>query len=471
MSFLSVEFGCFFILVLTGLAVLKRDRQKHVLLLGASYFFYAYWDYRFLALLLVQTAAVYVGARLVAGAKEKRRRKAFLFLGAGVPLGMLGLLKYWNFFVDSFCSMLGIQTAGTLELILPVGISFYTFQALSYLFDVYYGKLPVRKEWLDVALYIGFFPQLTSGPIVRAAHFFPQLERIRISRAQIVTGLQIFFMGVIKKRVIADRLGVCVDAVFAAPAAYDALSLLLAVFSYAMQIYCDFSGYSDMAIGIAKCMGFDLGPNFNVPYIASNLSDFWRRWHISLSTWFRDYVYIPLGGNRKGTLRTYGNLLLTMLLSGLWHGASWTFVFWGALHGLGSIAHKIFSRIRKKYGLQFQKPAAAATAKAVSILGTFLFVSFCWVFFRAESFPVACTILSRIFTGAGGVSYLYRWSLLYIPLVLGAHAYVLARQGGQAKYIRLPMSKFRSQLVFWVLLLLTLMLFYSGDTAFIYAQF
>lgn len=471
MSFLSVEFALFFCLVLAGLAILKSDRQKCVLLLAASYFFYAYFDYRFPVLLLVQTAAVYIAARLVADAGTKGRKKLFMLLGAGAALGVLGALKYFNFFIESFCAVAGLQSPGTLSLILPVGLSFYTFQALSYLFDVYYGRLPVRKNCVDVALYVGFFPQLTSGPIVRAGNFFPQLENIKISRAQIVTGMQIFFMGVIKKSVIADRLSVCVDAVFEAPSAYSAASLVVAVLSYSVQIYCDFSGYSDMAIGVAKCMGFDLGRNFNVPYLASNPSDFWRRWHISLSTWFRDYVYIPLGGNRKGFARTCLNLFLTMLLSGLWHGASWTFVFWGALHGAGSVAHKIFCEIRKKRGLAFKKPAAACAARVVSVLAMFVFASVCWVFFRADSFGAAYTVLSRILTGADGISYIYTWALAYVPLVLGAHVWVLAKRGGQGEYVRLPMSKFTSQLVFWLLLMLTLMLFYSGSTAFIYAKF
>lgn len=471
MSFLSVEFACFFCLVLAGLAILKNDRPKRVLLLAASYLFYAYFDYRFPVLLLVQTVAVYAAARLVDGAQEKRRKKRFMLLGAGVALGVLGVLKYCNFFIESFCAAAGLQSPGTLSLILPVGLSFYTFQALSYLFDVYYGRLAVRKNAVDVALYVGFFPQITSGPIVRAGKFFPQLENIKITREQIVTGMQIFLMGAIKKAVIADRLSVCVDAVFEAPGAYSAASLIMAVLSYSIQIYCDFSGYSDMAIGVAKCMGFDLGRNFNVPYLASNPSDFWRRWHISLSTWFRDYVYIPLGGNRKGFARTCLNLFLTMLLSGLWHGASWTFVFWGVLHGAGSAIHKIFSDIRKKHGLGFKKPAAAGAAKAVSVLAMFVFASLCWVFFRADSFGTAYLVLSRIFTGAGGINYIYTWSLAYIPLVLGAHAWVLARCGGQGEYIRLPMSKFSSQLIFWIILMFALMLFYSGNTAFIYAQF
>ena len=406
MSFVSMAFLLLFAGSYLGSKLCKTREQKHIVLLIASYLFYGYWDVRFLLLLILQTYISYILARQIERATERKRAKTFMLVGVSISLAILGFFKYFNFFVGSFAQLFGIQNMGTLNIILPVGISFYTFQALSYLIDVYRGKLKACDRFLNISLYISFFPQLVAGPIVRASDFLPQLDEDRpMNRENLVEGLQIFLFGLIKKVVIADRLAVCVDAVFAAPGSYSGLSLFLAVVAYSIQIYCDFSGYSDMAIGTAKTFGYDLCKNFDMPYLSKNPTELWQRWHISLSTWLRDYLYIPLGGNRKGKARTKINLMLTMLLGGLWHGANWQMVFWGALHGGALVVHKTFREQSDLHDVHVQNPLLKRVVSVGSVVATYLFTCLCWVFFRAQSFTDAITILTRIVTGAGGIQY------------------------------------------------------------------
>ncbi len=340
MSFMSVEFFILFFFTVILFTKVKTNYGKNLLLLAVSYFFYAYWDVRFLFLLIGLTWVNWFLAKKMDTCMHRRR---LCVIGVAVSLSVLGIFKYFNFFLNTAYQLVGVKDGNIMNIILPVGISFYTFQSMSYLIDVYRGKIAARKDFLTVALYVAFFPQLVAGPIVRASDLLPQLDEEHIiQKKNVEAGLQIFLMGVVKKIVIANRLAVCVDAVFAAPAAYDGASILCAVFSYSIQIYCDFSGYSDMAVGIARFFGYDLCRNFNLPYISKNPTEFWKRWHISLSSWLQDYVYIPLGGNRKGKIRTYINLFLTMILGGLWHGASWHFVVWGGVHGGALIVHKLW---------------------------------------------------------------------------------------------------------------------------------
>jgi alginate O-acetyltransferase complex protein AlgI len=311
---------------------------------------------------------------------------------------LLAIFKYADFFLDNTWSVLNLcgweMSRRTLDIILPLGISFYTFETISYMVDVYKGRAKPVRNYMDYALYIMFFPHLIAGPIVRPRDFLPQLgqrKRFNWDRAQY--GIQLFLIGLFKKAVIADRLGNVVDAVFHAPANYSTGMVWLAVLSYAVQIYCDFSGYSDMALGTAHLLGFKLPRNFNMPYFATDISDFWKRWHISLSSWLRDYVYIPLGGNRGGTWFTYRNLLLTMLIGGLWHGANWTFVVWGLFHGLLLAVHRAV-RWPAWMGQAVFRPFAVAT--------TFFCVSIGWVFFRAQTFADAATVLERMFRPVAG---------------------------------------------------------------------
>lgn len=380
---------------------------------------------------------------------------------------VLGVFKYLNFFIQSFAALFRISNIHSLNIILPIGISFYTFQSLSYVIDVYRGKIHARESMRKVYLYICFFPQLVAGPIVRAADFLPQLdENKELTKENFSVGAQIFLFGLIKKIVIADRLAVCVDSVFFAPGAYSGSALLCAVISYSIQIYCDFSGYSDMAIGIAKIFGYELTQNFNVPYLAQNPTEFWRRWHISLSGWLRDYLYIPLGGNRKGGARTYINLFLTMLLGGLWHGASWNFVFWGAYHGLALCIHKIFMSKKNKSstGLFILK-------KPICIFLNIIFVSIGWIFFRCQTMTQAVTVLRGIFTWQSGIKYIYIYTIVYGLLIFVCYIVSHIRNGSNGFYPILNLQKFWTRVLLWIVIWLILAFFYAGDTAFIYFQF
>lgn len=383
----------FFYAVVFAVAWSSRDNvRRKAALLAASYVFYAAWDWRFLALILASTLVDYTAALGMRRARTEAARRRFLVASLAANLGMLGFFKYFNFFIDSAAAILrplGAELGDrALEIVLPVGISFFTFQTMSYTIDVYRKKLEPVASLLDFALFVGFFPQLVAGPIVRAARFLPQLERSpSFASVDARRFLALFLTGFVKKACIADHLAVTVDRVFAEPGLYTAGSVWIAVLLYAVQIYCDFSGYTDMAIACAGLLGYDLGPNFDFPYLASNLTEFWRRWHMSLSSWLRDYLYIPLGGNRGSRLFTHRNLMLTMLLGGLWHGAAWTFVAWGALHGAGLVLHREWTR---------RRAGAAGGQAAARVLGTGLtFYTVCcaWILFRAESFADAAVLL------------------------------------------------------------------------------
>ena len=475
MSFTSIQFIILFLATLAVLSVSglfhspKARIFRHVYLLVASYVFYGWWDWRFCFLMLLLTVVAYSTAKHLD--KERYRRLA-ITVGIAVPLLILAFFKYTNFFLDSFSSAFGIENMRSLNIILPVGISFYTFQSMSYTIDVYRKKIKPAKL-LDVALYISFFPQLVAGPIVKAQDFLPQLEQDRrVTLKGLEAGLQIFIMGMFKKIVLADRLSVFVDDVFAAPAAYSSLTVILAVISYALQIYFDFSGYSDMAIGCARCMGYDLQRNFNLPYLSKNPSEFWKRWHISLSTWLQEYLYIPLGGNRKGKTRTYINLMLTMILGGLWHGASWTFVIWGTLHGLALCVHKAVAKSRRD---KKHLPAP------VPILINNIFVCLCWIFFRADRFGTALCVLNKIFIWSGGVQQIYFWlifavviEILYViwcAVMSKKHPEENGRFTLNAYYFRHDLSTVKGLFLFFLEIMAVIGLAYTGGSPFIYFQF
>lgn len=467
MNFVSIAFFIFFSLVLLTQCVIKNRRVRHIVLLAASYVFYGWWDWRFCFLMLFLTAVAYFSALSL---ERKPGRKGILALGVGVPLAVLFLFKYLNFFIDSFCALFGMDSPGTLAIILPVGISFYTFQSLSYTIDVWRGRVKVQHDFVRFALYIAFFPQLVAGPIVKAADFLPQLEEERRpTPAGVYEGLNIFFWGMFKKAVLADHLSVLVDTVYAAPMAYSSGTVALAVLAYAFQIYFDFSGYSDMAIGCAKCIGYDLQKNFDLPYISANVSEFWKRWHISLSTWLQEYLYISLGGNRRGAVRTYVNLMLTMLLGGLWHGAGMNFVLWGALHGGALCVHKLWLKCRYRGN-------GGAAARIAGTLITFLFVSLCWVFFRAESFKTAVEVLTKLFVWTGGVRHMYTWALVSIVMMICATAWCMRFGRDEKGVVHGVLPVFRSgtflgTLGFALLVGFTIITMYTGGSPFIYFQF
>src|SRR3954452_14618284 len=341
MLFPTSAFLIFFLVVAAAMAVLEtRFTAKKAVLVAASYFFYAQWDWRFCFLLAFSSAVSYAAGLLIDGAGNERGRRIILGSAVAVHLSLLGVFKYFDFFVYSANEL--ARAAGFthelpfLEILLPVGISFFTFHGISYVTDVYRRDVAVCRDLLDMALYMSFFPQLVAGPIVPAAYFLPQLARPSTEPIPIAPALLLILLGLFKKVVIANYLATgLVDPVFAAPADYSGPDLLLGIYGYAVQIYCDFSAYTDIAIALAALLGFRFPPNFNQPYRSERLREFWQRWHISLSSWLRDYLYKPLGGNRQGRLKTYRNLILTMLLGGIWHGAAWKFVMWGALHGGG----------------------------------------------------------------------------------------------------------------------------------------
>lgn len=401
MLFPTLTFGWFFLLVFVLAWSLQRSNEwRKIMLLAASWVFYGAWDWRFVALLIASGVLNWGVAKLIVMSGDShRRRKAWLIAGVIVNLTILGFFKYYGFFMEQFEMLLrGIgweRDLSIMQVVLPVGISFFTFQGMSYVIDIY-RRQAEPAGLLDMTLLMSFFPHLVAGPIVRASHLIPQFkEAPKIDRGMAAMGVLLIAWGLFKKTVIASELATdFVDPVFFDPAAHSSTDLIFAAYGYAVQIYCDFSAYSDMAVGLAALLGYRFPHNFNQPYRASSLQDFWRRWHISLSSWLRDYLYISLGGSRNGLTRLCLALMTTMLLGGLWHGASWNFVIWGALHG-GVLA---IERLWKEF-----KPKGAPTLPSfLGIIITFHIVTLGWIFFRSASFADALAFIGGI--GAGGAS-------------------------------------------------------------------
>lgn len=332
MIFSSIEYLIFFTIILLLMIFIKSNAIKKTILLAGSYYFYAYWDWRFVFLMFVLSLVNYLIGIKIEQFEEKAPRKKWLITAVVFNLTVLGFFKYFNFFIDTANTLLASFHVRFpfVEIILPIAISFITFEVMSYTIDIYRKTNKSAKTFWDLALLVAFFPHLIAGPILKPSHFLPQLENnVLIKWKNVEYGIQIFLFGLVKKFIIADRLALFADPVFNNPESYSSMTVWLAVIAYGIQIFCDFSGYSDMAIGSAKCLGYEIPANFNMPYISRSITEFWRRWHISLSTWLKEYLYISLGGNRKGKIRQYINLILVMLLGGLWHGASWNFVVWG----------------------------------------------------------------------------------------------------------------------------------------------
>lgn len=393
MIFSSGLFWLLFLIFIPVYAMLKSNKTRMVLFVSAFSLYFYYKSSGIFFLLLVGTSIVdWLISKQIRRTSVKSWRRFWMWLSICISLSILGYFKYANFFLWNWNQMVE-GNYQPLDIILPVGISFYTFQSISYVVDVYKGRIEPTRKWIDYFFFLSFFPALVAGPIVRADYFLPQIEKNRRpDGVDIYGGLWLIIIGIVKKAIIADYISQYNDAVFAYPGADGFLGLqsLMGVLGYTMQIYCDFSGYSDMAIGIALIMGFRLGINFNFPYKSRNLTDFWRRWHISLSTWLRDFIYIPLGGSRKGKLRTYVNNFLTMLIGGLWHGAAWKFIYWGAMHGVGLIIHKLCKPFLDKIPDNW-------FTKAIFWSITFCFIAASMVLFRAATVPDAITILKSIF--------------------------------------------------------------------------
>ncbi len=388
MLFNSFEFVLFLAVVLALYRALPH-RGQNTMLLVASYLFYGAWDWRFLILFAITTVTDYACSLQIAATTSARRRKAFVALSVTVNMGILGFFKYANFFSDSLASLFGALGIPfhplSMAIILPVGISFYTFQSMSYTLDVYRGRLQPCRNLFDYALYVSFFPQLVAGPIERATHLLPQVTQPRtVTVPYVAEGLRLILWGYFKKVFVADNMALIVEPIFAASGDFTAAQVWVGALAFAFQIYGDFSGYSDIARGTARLMGFDIMRNFDLPYFSRSPQEFWRRWHISLSTWLRDYLYIALGGNRKGRLRTYVNLMATMVLGGLWHGAAWTFVIWGTYHGLLLALHRAWSEWRTRGGRE-PRPAPGVMVQALQMAAMFLVTLYSWLIFRCES--------------------------------------------------------------------------------------
>ena len=446
-----------------------RVKLNKWILLIFSYLFVLYADYRFAMVLAGLTIIVWLCAK----------NKKYIKFGILAAVLALGFFKYTNFFMESFGRLLGRTDYTALHLMLPLGISFYTFSAIGYLVDVKRENLMCRPL-LDVAVYLSFFPKITSGPIQKSKDFFLQLDSgPKVGWETFSVGIQIFCFGLFKKIVLADRLSVFVDQVFDTPRIFSSATVLLAVLAYALQIYFDFSGYSDMAIGTAAVLGIRLPRNFNLPYLSHNVTEFWKRWHITLSSWLQEYVYFSLGGNRKGKIRTYWNLILTMVIGGIWHGPSWTYIVWGLLHGLALAVHKIWMKLTgsqsKQHGLM---------SNVVSILVTFGFTSFCWVFFRAESTEKAFQILKQIVCLQAGIWHPYVWlfagvvvlgSCSVMALVKSKERILPEKRKNQSYingyYLLLDLTKFWHLVLFFVFCGLILGLAHTGGSPFIYGAY
>lgn len=480
MLFNSLQYLIFFPLVVITYFMLA-PRWRTYLLLAASYYFYMCWKAEYVILILGSTIVDYFVALKIHSTEDKKRRKRWLLLSLVMNLGVLFLFKYFNFFADSAQSILAhaniFYDSPAFELLLPVGVSFYTFQTLSYSIDVYKGKLEPERNFARFALFVSFFPQLVAGPIERATHLLPQFkQKFDFEYTRVVSGLRLMLWGFFKKVVIADNLSRVVDWVYANPDDQTGVTYLIATYFFAFQIYCDFSGYSDIAIGSARVMGFDLMENFRQPYLSTSIREFWSRWHISLSTWFRDYVYIPMGGNRVVKWRWYYNLLITFLISGLWHGANWTFVVWGALHGIFLILGIQLAKV-------FKTPERTLTIWVRRLI-VFHLVLLAWVFFRADSVSSAIDILSSfqhvpgdilrflggtsVFLGFGDYNLSFIGYLGLLVFILFLVDWLTTQERMRALYLRNGTLRMTTYFIlfYWIL-------FggYFGKTTFIYFQF
>ncbi len=428
MVFNSVQFILFFPIVLLIYFIFPK-KWRYLWLLVASYFFYMCWNVKYIVLLLFSTVVTYAGGYILEIIKQsdteenkkQTRKKITLVVCILLNLSVLFFFKYFHFFMDSLNSVLslvGVEIGDTVnDYLLPVGISFYTFQALGYVIDVYRGDIYAEKNFFRYALFVSFFPQLVAGPIERSKNLLKQLAvPHEFDTDRFRDGFLLMLWGYFMKVVVADRLAIFVDCVYGDPSTYGGLFLVIATLLFAIQIYCDFAGYSIIAMGAAKILGINLVDNFDAPYLSTSVSDFWRRWHISLNSWFRDYLYIPLGGNRKGKFRKYVNLMIVFLVSGLWHGASWTYVIWGGLNGIYQVISGLTSGLRKRLNKLLHMKPDSFSHKLMQVLMTFTMIDFSWIFFRASSFDEAKQVIKSILT-VHNPSILFNGSLYECGLV------------------------------------------------------
>lgn len=469
---------------------LAKGRWRWAVCLTASLIFYGWWDWRFLGLILFVTVVDYTLGRLLEKTDEdaaenvwmqdglEKRRKRLIFISVCMNLGFLGFFKYFNFFADSFARLVGADpNSVVLHIVLPVGISFYTFQSMSYTIDVYRREIKAERDFFKFATFVSLWPQLVAGPIVRAKDFLPQFSRDQSwNTERVLSGLGRVMWGFFKKVAVADSIAPFVDQVFQAPESFGSLHLLIGVVFYSFQIYCDFSGYTDIAIGLARIMGFRFIENFRTPYFSQSFSEFWGRWHISLSSWLRDYLYIPLGGNRGGKWGTYRNNMITMLLGGLWHGANGAFIFWGFLHGLYLILQRVFSPFWRKLVAAVRMPAMLESG--FLMLLCYFLTCFAWIYFRAGSLgPSSFKVANQIISGIGSLDGLNWASVVNKFQVMKGVALIgilLAVEVSNFKFgynpVQVKSPAFRV-VAFAVLLCLIAFFGTFGSNAFIYFQF
>lgn len=475
MIFNSLNF-LYFVALFIPIYFLLKGRARLLWALAGSYFFYGCWDWRFLTLIAISTAVDYFLGASMFTEKDEGKRKKLLWVSMVLNLGFLAFFKYFNFFADSFATLIsgfGMEPSwNTLNIILPVGISFYTFQSMSYTIDIYRRQLEPEKDFVKFATFVAFWPQLVAGPIVRASDFLPQFQKDHDFKwSRLINGTTQILWGFFKKVAVADSLAPIVDQCFANPDSYASIYLLIGVIFYSFQIYCDFSGYSDIAIGFARILGFDFPQNFRTPYFSQGFSEFWRRWHISLSSWLRDYLYISMGGNRKGTFRTYQNLMNTMLLGGLWHGAAWTFVFWGFLHGLYLIVERFFSKPFGKLMRTLYFPKWLQIG--INVIIVYFFTNIAWIYFRAPNFQIATDVIAGVASlkGFSFVNVMNKFQVISGVLLIGILLFVeltdLKWKWGKVAFQN-PVFR-----VVGYAVLLWLIAFFGtfGSNAFIYFQF
>lgn len=473
MVFNSFEFVVFFILIFSSFWILNAKlKLQNLLLLGSSYFFYGWWDVRFLSLIVISSIIDYVASIQIG---KSNRKKIWLYVSLIMNLGCLFTFKYFNFFIDSFVNLssnLGFNSnLHSLNIILPVGISFYTFQTLSYTIDVYRGKLKPSKNWVNFFAFVSFFPQLVAGPIERASHLLPQFDKKKRFNSQLaIEGLKQIVWGLFKKVVVADTCATFVDFVFNNYNDLSGISLIIGIIAFAFQIYGDFSGYSDIAIGLGKLLGFDLMTNFKVPYFSRDVAEFWRRWHISLSTWFRDYIYYPLGGSREGKRKSIRNVMIIFLVSGFWHGANWTYIIWGGLNGLFFIPLLLRNKNRNNIEVVAYGKTFASVKELLNIGFTFFLICVSWIFFRADSLHQAIDFISTIFNNITNFTFPQNalLSLTFIAILIFIE--------WTGRYNDIPITGWKyPKLVkhgLYSLIILTILYFFDFNTkAFIYFQF
>lgn len=477
MLFNSFTFFLFFIIVffVYWFPLKQITKRQNIFILISSYVFYGWWDWRFLGLIILSTLVDYFVGIFLSKESKENKRKVLLGISVVFNLGLLCYFKYYNFFIENWINAwqsIGVESNITsLNIILPVGISFYTFQTMSYTIDVYRNKIKNSKSLINFAAFVAFFPQLVAGPIERASHLLPQFSIKRVfDYKYAVSGIYLIVWGLFKKIVIADTCATYVNVIFDNYESMNTLSLLLGAVYFAFQIYGDFSGYSDIAIGVSRLLGFDIMQNFNKPYFSRNIGEFWRRWHISLSTWFRDYLYIPLGGSKVKPVLKVRNVFIIFLVSGFWHGANWTFVFWGLINALYFLPLLLFNKNRKyldSASISFNK---AGITNFFNIISTFLLVVFAWVFFRCNTINIAFAYLKRLFTDLNfSIQYLSieRYSIEIVLLII---LFVLVEwfsKNHEHPFI----GKFKSIYLTVTIFLIIILGVYSDHSDFIYFQF